>query len=147
MVAPSGHPSCVWTLTLPVWAGVLAFLQLTAPGVGYLFAFPLLAAAGAVLALPIRLLAAGRWVSLAAAGVSAALWAPLVWPLLEFLVGLSGSLPTPVPGWLFPAFFVVAVSTMGPEPGGPDARPRRGGRSRQARSPRSWPSPSWHRRG
>ncbi len=114
MFAPSGHPSCVWTLTLPVWAGALAFLQLTAPGVGYLFAFPLLAAAGAVLALPVRSLAAGRWVSLAAAGVSATLWAPLVWPLLEFLVGLSGSLPTAVPGWLFPAFFVVAVSTMGP---------------------------------
>ncbi len=114
MVAPSGHPSCVWALALPVWAGLLAFLQLTAPGVGYLFAFPLLSAAVLVLALPIRSLAAGRWVSLAAAGVSTALWAPLVWPLLEFLVGLSGSLPTPVPRWLFPAFFVVAVSTMGP---------------------------------
>ncbi len=114
MVAPSGHPSCVWALALPVWAGLLAFLQLTAPGVGYLFAFPLLSAAVLLLALPIRSLAAGRWVSLAAAGVSTALWAPLVWPLLEFLVGLSGSLPTPVPRWLFPAFFVVAVSTVGP---------------------------------
>ncbi len=114
MVAPSGHPSCVWALALPVWAGLLAFLQLTAPGVGYLFAFPLLAAAALVLALPIRSVAVGRWVGLAAAGVSTVLWAPLVWPLLEFLVGLSGSLQTPVPGWLFPAFFLVAVSTMGP---------------------------------
>ena len=114
MVAPSGHPSCVWALALPVWTGLLAFLQLTAPGVGYLFAFPLLSAAVLLVALPIRSLAAGRWVSLAAAGVSTALWAPLVWPLLEFLVGLSGSLPTPVPGWLFPAFFIVAVSTMAP---------------------------------
>jgi hypothetical protein len=114
MVAPSGHPSCVWALTLPVWTGLLGFLELTAPGVGYLFAFPILSAAVPVLALPIRSLTAGRWVSLAAAVVSTALWAPLVWPLLEFLVGLSGSLPMPVPGWLFPAFSVVAVSTMGP---------------------------------
>ncbi len=114
MVAPSGHPSCVWTLTLPVWAGLLAFLQLKAPGVGYLFAYPLLSAAVLVLALPIRSVAAGRWVGLSAAGVSALLWGPLVWPLLEFLVGLSGSLPTPAPGWLFPAFAVAAVSTMAP---------------------------------
>jgi hypothetical protein len=118
MLAPSGHPSCVWALTLPVWTGLLALLQLIAPGVGYLFAFPLLAAAVPVLALPIRSLPAGRWVSLAAAVVSTALWAPLVWPLLEFLIGLSGSLPTPAPGWLFPAFFVVAVSTMGPSVAG-----------------------------
>jgi hypothetical protein len=114
MVAPSGHPSCVWALALPLWTALLGFLQQTAPGLGYLFAFPLLAAAALVLVLPIRSLAAARWVGLAAAGVSTALWAPLVWPLLEFLVGLSGSLPAPVPGWLFPAFFVVAVSTMGP---------------------------------
>ncbi len=124
MVAPSGHPSCVWALALPVWAGLLAFLQLMAPGAGYLFALPLLAAAVGVLAMPIRSLAAGRWVSLAAAGVSTVLWAPLVWPLLEFLVGLSGSLPTPVPGWLFPAFFVVAVSTMGPSLAGLTLGPR-----------------------
>jgi hypothetical protein len=104
----------VWALALPVWAGLLAFLQLMAPGVGYLFAFPLLATAALVLAVPIRSVAAGRWVSLAAAGVSTVLWAPLVWPLLEFLVGLSGSLPTPVPGWMFPAFCVIAGSTMGP---------------------------------
>ena len=114
MVAPSGHPSCVWTLTLPVWAGLLAFLQVTAPGVGYLFAFPLFSAAVLVLALPVRSVAAGRWVSLAAAVVATLLWAPLVWPLLEFLVGLCGSLPSPAPGWLFPAFAVTAVSAMGP---------------------------------
>ena len=114
MVAPSGHPSCVWALTLPVWTALLAFLQLKAPGVGYLFALPLLAAAGLVLALPIRTIGAGRWVSLAATAVSALLWAPLVWPLLEFLVGLAGSLPAPVPGWLFPAFAVASVFTLGP---------------------------------
>jgi hypothetical protein len=118
MVGPSGHPACVWTLTLPVWAGVLAFLQRTAPGVGYLFAFPLLAAAVLVLALPIRQASAGRLGSAAVAVVAGVLWAPLLWPLLEFLVGLFGSLPASAPVWLFPALSVVMICTLGPCLGG-----------------------------
>jgi hypothetical protein len=114
MVAPSSHPSCVWALTLPVWMGLLAFLQLKAPGVGYLFAFPLLSAAVLVLALPVRSTSAGRWVGVAAAGVSTLLWMPLVWPLLEFMVGLTGSIMPTAPGWLFPAFAIAAVSAMAP---------------------------------
>jgi len=118
MVRPSGHPSCVWTLTLPIWAGLLAFVQRTAPGVGYLFAFPLLTAALLILALPVREAPAGRVVSAAVAAVAGLLWVPLLWPLSEFLVGLFGSLPTIAPPWLFPAFAVAAVTTVGPSVAG-----------------------------
>ena len=114
MVGPSGHPACVWTFTLPVWAGLLAFLQRIAPGVGYLFAFPLLAASILVLALPVRAASVGRVVSAVVASVAALLWAPLAWPLFEFLVGLFGSLPMVAPAWVFPAVAVTVVSTIGP---------------------------------
>jgi hypothetical protein len=114
MVSPSGLPSCVWTLTLPAWAALLAFVQRTAPGSGYLFAFPLLTAAILILALPIGRAPVGRAVSAAVACVAGVLWAPLVWPLFEFLVGLFGSLPTVAPVWLFPVVGVAAVSTIGP---------------------------------
>jgi hypothetical protein len=117
-VRPSGHPSCVWMLALPVWAGLLAFLQRTAPGAGYLIAFPLLVAAVLVLALPVRVQSAGRMVSGAVASVAVLFWAPLVWPLLEFLVGLFGRSSAPAPAWLFPAASVALISTMGPSVAG-----------------------------
>jgi hypothetical protein len=113
-VRPSGHPACVWMLTLPVWAGMLAFLQRTAPGVGYLFTVPLLTAAVLALALPMRQAAAGRLASAVVAVVAGALWIPLWWPLFEFLVGLLGSLPAVPPSWIFPAFVQVAVIAVGP---------------------------------
>jgi hypothetical protein len=113
-VRPSGHPSCVWVLALPVWAGLLGFLQRAAPGTGYLFAFPLLAASVLVLASPVRNQSAGRLISGAAGFVAVLLWAPLVWPLLEFLVGLFGRSSTSAPVWLFPAASVALISTMGP---------------------------------
>jgi hypothetical protein len=113
-VRPSGHPACVWMLTLPVWAGILAFLQRVAPGVGYLFAIPLLTAAVLVLALPVRHAPAGRVVSAIVAVVAGALWVPLWWPLLEFVVGLLGRMPMVTPAWLYPALVQVAVIAVGP---------------------------------
>jgi hypothetical protein len=104
--------------TLPVWTGVLAFLQRTAPGVGYLVAFPLLAASILVLILPVRVASVGRAVSAVVASVAGVLWAPLLWPLFEFLVGLFGSLPLVAPVWLFPAVAVAAISTIGPSVAG-----------------------------
>lgn len=114
MVAPSGHPSCVWMLTLPVWAGLLAFLQRTAPGVGYLFAFPLLTAAILILVLPLREASVWRIISAVVAGVAGVLWVPLLWPLFEFVVGLFGSLPAVAPAWLYPAVAVAGIVTIGP---------------------------------
>ncbi len=114
MVGPSGLPACVWMLTLPVWAVLLAVLQRTAPGTGYLFAWPLLAASVLVLALPLREVAVGRAIAAVVAVVAGALWVPLLWPLFEFLVGLFGSLPTLAPLWVFPVVFVVAMATFGP---------------------------------
>lgn len=114
MVGPSGHPSCVWALTLPSWAAVLAVLQRTAPGVGYLFAFPLLAASVLVLGLPIRRPAVGRGVSAVVAVVAGLLWLPLWWPSFEFLIGLFGSLPFAPPVWVYPAVALVSVATVGP---------------------------------
>jgi hypothetical protein len=113
-VRPSGHPACVWMLALPVWCLALALLQRTAPGVGYLFAVPLLTAAVLVLALPLRHAATARVASAIVAVVAGALWVPLWWPLFEFVVGLMGSLPVVAPLWLFPALAQVAVLTVGP---------------------------------
>jgi hypothetical protein len=113
-VRPSGHPACIWMLALPVWAGALAFLQRTAPGTGYLFAIPLLTAAALMLALPLRAPSVGRLASAAVAVVAGALWIPLWWPLLEFLVAMLGSLPVVTPTWLYPAFVLVSVSTVMP---------------------------------
>jgi hypothetical protein len=113
-VRPSGHPACVWMLTLPVWAGILAFLQRPAPGAGYLFAIPLLTAGVLILALPVRHAPAGRMVSAIVAVVAGALWVPLWWPLLEFVVGLLGRMPVVTPPWLYPAFVQVAVIAVGP---------------------------------
>ena len=114
MISPSGLPSCVWMLTLPVWAVLVAVLQRAAPGTGYLFAIPLLTASVLVLALPMRSGAAGRAIGAVVAVVAGALMMPLVWPLFEFLVALFGSLPVVAPAWLFPAVFVAAISTVGP---------------------------------
>jgi hypothetical protein len=114
MVSPSGLPSCVWMLTLPVWAVLLAVLQRTAPGTGYLFAWPLLTASVLVLVLPVREPAVGRAIAAAVGVVAGAVWIPLVWPLFEFLVGLFGSLPAVAPLWLFPVVFVAALSAVGP---------------------------------
>jgi hypothetical protein len=74
----------------------------------------LLTASVLVLALPIRQRSAGRVVSAAVACVAGLLWTPLVWPILEFVVGLFGSLPASAPAWLFPALSVAMVSTIGP---------------------------------
>jgi len=79
-----------------------------APGVGYLFAIPLLTAAVLVLALPVRHAPAGRVVSAIVAVVAGALWVPLWWPLLEFVVGLLGRMPMVTPAWLYPALVQVA---------------------------------------
>jgi hypothetical protein len=114
MLGPCGLPSCVWMLTLPLWAVLLAVLQRSAPGTGYLFAWPLLTASILVLALPVRDVAVGRAIGVAVAIVAGPLWLPLVWPLLEFMVGLLGSLPVVAPSWIFPALFVAAMSTVGP---------------------------------
>jgi Peptidase family M28 len=114
MVSPSGLPSCVFMLALPVWAVLLAVVSRTAPGTGYLFAWPLLTASVLVLALPMRSVGAGRGIAAAAGVVAGALWIPLVWPLFEFLVGLFGSLPVVAPPWVFPLVFVALISTVGP---------------------------------
>ncbi len=113
-VRPSGHPACVWMLALPVWAAALTALQRMMPGVGYLFAFPLLAASVLVLALPIRHAAAGRAASALVAVVAGVLWIPLSWPLFEFLVANFGRLPATAPVWLFPALSIALVITVGP---------------------------------
>jgi hypothetical protein len=113
-VRPSGHPACVWTVTLPVWAGILAFLQRAAPGVGYLFAIPLLAAGAVFLVLPLRDAAAGRAASAGVAVVAGALWVPLWWPVFEFVVAFTGSLPVATPDWLFAAVAQVCVIAVGP---------------------------------
>jgi hypothetical protein len=113
-VRPAGHPACVWMLALPVWAASLAFLQRTAPGVGYLFSLPLLTASVLVLGLPLRNAAAGRLASLVVALVASALWIPLWWPLLEFVISLMGSQSIGVPVWLFPAVTQVAGITVAP---------------------------------
>jgi hypothetical protein len=118
MVSPSGLPSCVWMVTLPVWAVLLAVLQRAAPGTGYLFAWPLVTASALVLVLPMRRVVAGRAISAVVAVVAGAIWIPLVWPLFEFLVGLFGSLPVVAPPWLFPAVFIAAISTVGPSVAG-----------------------------
>ncbi len=114
MVGPAALPACVWMLALPVWAIVLAVLQRAAPGIGYLFTWPLLVASVLVLALPARHVAVGRLIALVVAVVAGLLWIPLVWPLLEFVVGLFGSLTVAPPAWLFPALLVAAAMTVGP---------------------------------
>ncbi len=114
MVGPAGLPACTWMLTLPLWAILLAVLQRLAPGVGYLLAVPLLAASVLVLALPVREAAVGRLIAAVVTVVAGALWIPLVWPLVEFVIGLFGSLPVVAPSWLFPAMALVSMLTVGP---------------------------------
>ena len=114
MVGPAELPAAVWMLTLPVWAILLALLQRAAPGTGYLFAFPLLTASVLILALPVRNAAVGRFVAVVVTVVAGALWIPLVWPLVEFVVGLFGSLPVMAPTWLFPVMAVALMLTVGP---------------------------------
>ena len=113
-VRPSGHPACVWMLALPVWAIALAVVQRLMPGVGYLFAFPLLTASVLALALPMRHAVAGRAASAVVAVVAGLLWVPLWWPLFEFMVGMLGALPIAAPVWLFPVLGIAAVITVGP---------------------------------
>lgn len=113
-VRPSGRPACVWVLTLPVWAGMLAFLQRTAPGVGYLFAWPLLVAGVLLLVVPLREMAAGRLVSLAIACVAGVLWVPLWGHLLDFAVAMFGRLPFVPPVWFYPALVLIGLATVGP---------------------------------
>ena len=123
-------------LTLPVWAILLAVLQRTAPGIGYLFAFPLLAASILVLALPMRRAAIGRVIAAVVGVVAGALWIPLVWPLVEFVVGLFGSLPVVAPTWLFPAIAVALMLDRRPVPGRSRARTQSPAGCRRASSPR-----------
>jgi hypothetical protein len=114
MVSPCGKPSCTWMITLPIWAVLTAVAERLAPGAGYLFALPLLAAAALVLALPVGRDGVGRSVCGVIAVVACALWAPLLSPLFEFLVGLFGSLPFAGPVWVFPAVSLCVVVTIGP---------------------------------
>jgi hypothetical protein len=117
-VSPSGRPCTVWMIALPVWIALAALTERTVPGAGYLFTIPLLTASALVLGLPMRQDGAGRIVSAVVTVVACALWAPLLWPLAEFLVALFGSLAIPAPVWVLPAFAIAGTITLAPSAAG-----------------------------
>jgi len=110
---PWRSPLAVWFVTLPVWIGLLAFLQAQAPAASFLVAWPLLAAA--VLLPCTRGSSAGaRATSFVVFGVVVLLWLDNIARLVRFVVALFGWMNVVPPIWLLPALLAAGGIMLGP---------------------------------
>jgi hypothetical protein len=112
-LAPTRTPASVWWLALPLWIGVAALLQVTAPSASYLVALPLLAASAAIAAAGTRAMRL-RVASAIVLVVSAHFWVPDAIRLLSFLPALLAWFAIVPPPWLFAALMIAALAMCGP---------------------------------
>ena len=110
---PVREPIAIWWIVLPIWTACVILLHADAPAAAYLFAWPLLAAADAVISGRRRTLVL-RFGAAATLIVALLLWARNTWILLRFLVPLFGWLPAVAPVWLYPAAIAIAAIVIVP---------------------------------
>ena len=110
----AAHPSAVWSVTLPVWAGIAVLAEWKAPAASHLWTVPLLAAGVLLAAAPLRHTSLVRLISLLVLAVTATLWARETRELLLFAVSVLGRMPIVTPVFVYPALILAASVMIAP---------------------------------
>jgi hypothetical protein len=107
-------PLFAWLVALPIWLVVGELALWLAPGAAYLWLLPLLTAAVALAALPIRSPIVVRLISFIVLVVAATLWVRDIASLLRFTVATFGRLPLVTPVFVYPALIAFAGMMIAP---------------------------------
>lgn len=108
------HPAVVWSLTLPLWIALAAFMAWTAPGAAFLWTLPLLVAGALLLAAPPMNALVVRLASIVVLGVAATLWLRTTVELLDFTVAVFGRFPTITPVFVYAALMIACAIMVVP---------------------------------
>jgi Peptidase family M28 len=108
------HPILIWSLTLPLWVVLAGVTAALAPGAGYLWTLPLLAAGLGLLAVPATNATAIRAISVVVLAVAGTLWLRDTVELLRFMVALLGRMPFITPVWIYGALMLACGAMVGP---------------------------------